>query len=202
MKITTNPSRSQFAVLRQICNLIPSHLVPKLARETGVHKKARTFSPWSHLLKAYVDFAHLFDLFELGVFWVTGAKDNMVAQVLHSLPVAGRILSDEIISLRNPAARADYPELMRRITALVEIDGREQELVFLTNNMEWSPASVADLYRCRWSIEAFLKHQADAPACRFPGAEHQRGALAGLDGPAGLCAPAFSGFRPLLESQL
>jgi IS4 transposase len=39
----------------------------------------------------------------------------------------------------------------------VEIDGREQEMVFLTNNMEWSPASVADLYRCRWSIEAFFK---------------------------------------------
>jgi hypothetical protein len=47
---TTIPSRSQFAVLRQICNLIPSHLVPKLARETGVDKKARTFSPWSHLV--------------------------------------------------------------------------------------------------------------------------------------------------------
>ena len=46
---------------------------------------------------------------------------------------------------------------MRRITALVEIDGKEQEMVFLTNNLEWSPASVADLYRCRWSIEAFFK---------------------------------------------
>jgi hypothetical protein len=33
-----------------VCNLIPSSLVPKLARETGVEKKARTFSPWSHLL--------------------------------------------------------------------------------------------------------------------------------------------------------
>ena len=39
----------------------------------------------------------------------------------------------------------------------MEIDGREQEMVFLTNNLEWSPASVADLYRCRWSIEAFFK---------------------------------------------
>lgn len=71
--------------------------------------------------------------------------------------MAGRILRDEIIALRNPAALADYPDLMRRISALVEIDGREQERVFLTNNMEWSPASVADLYRCRWSIEAFFK---------------------------------------------
>ena len=316
-KTTTLPSRSQFAVLRQICNLIPSYLVPKLARETGVDKKVRTFSPWSHLVsliyaqlthaiglndicdglrlhsgllvtlrgasapsrnnlshsnkerdaslaekifwsvlghlqtlqpgfargnrgkgvarrfrrvihvvdsttiqlvascmdwakhrrrkaaakchlrldlhsflprfaivdtarendgkrsrelcagirpgeivvfdKAYIDFAHLIDLLQRGVFWVTRAKDNMAAEVLHSLPVSGRILRDELIALRNPSALADYPELMRRITALVEVDGVEQEMVFLTNNLEWSATSVTDLYRCRWSIEAFFK---------------------------------------------
>jgi len=107
--------------------------------------------------KAYLDFAHLFDLFQRGVFWVTRAKDNMVCEVIDSLPVAGRILRDEIISLRHATAFEHYPELMRRITALVEIDGREQELVFLSNNLQWSAASVADLYRCRWSIEAFFK---------------------------------------------
>jgi hypothetical protein len=36
MKKYTLPSRSQFAVLRQICDLIPCHLVSKLARKTGV----------------------------------------------------------------------------------------------------------------------------------------------------------------------
>jgi hypothetical protein len=97
--------------------------------------------------KAYLDFAHLFDLLQRGVFWVTRAKENMACEVLHTLPVAGRILRDEIIALHNVTALSDYPELMRRITALVEVDGVEQEMVFLTNNMEWSPASVADLYR-------------------------------------------------------
>jgi hypothetical protein len=317
MNKPTTPSRSQFAVLRQICNLIPSYLVPKLARETGVDKKARTFTPWSHLVsliyaqlthaiglndvcdalrlhggllvtlrgatppsrnnlshsnkerdaslaekvfwavlghlqslqpgfargnrgkgvarrfrraihvvdsttiqlvascmdwakhrrrkaaakchlrldlhsflprfaiidtarendskrsrelcaairageivvfdKAYVDFAHLFDLLRRGVFWVSRAKDNMAFKVLRVLPVSGRILRDEVIRLSNAGAFEDYPDVMRRITALVEIDGVEQEMVFLTNNMEWSPASVADLYRNRWSIEAFFK---------------------------------------------
>jgi hypothetical protein len=32
----TRPSASKFSVLRQLCNLIPAHLVPSLARETGV----------------------------------------------------------------------------------------------------------------------------------------------------------------------
>ena len=63
MKKSTLPSRSQFAVLRQICNLIPSYLVPKLARETGVDKKARTFSPWSHLVSLiYAQLTHAIGL--------------------------------------------------------------------------------------------------------------------------------------------
>src|SRR5258708_27075731 len=63
MKKTNPPSRSQFAVLRQICNLIPSYLVPKLAREVGVDKKARTFSPWSHLVSLiYAQLTHAIGL--------------------------------------------------------------------------------------------------------------------------------------------
>ena len=44
------PTRSTFSLLRQIANLIPNHLVPQLARETGVEEDARTFKPWSHVL--------------------------------------------------------------------------------------------------------------------------------------------------------
>lgn len=41
--------------------------------------------------------------------------------------------------------------------ALVEVDGREAEMIFLTNNLEWSAESVVELYRCRWQIEVFFK---------------------------------------------
>src|SRR5512143_2542258 len=44
------PTRSTFSVLRQVINLIPNFLVPKLAQECGVDKKARTFTPWSHVV--------------------------------------------------------------------------------------------------------------------------------------------------------
>src|SRR5258706_16244401 len=49
-KKTINPTRSQFNILRQICNFIPAHEVSKIARATGAEDKSRTFKPWSHVV--------------------------------------------------------------------------------------------------------------------------------------------------------
>jgi len=107
--------------------------------------------------KGYVDFGHLRDLDARGISWVTRAKDNLAYEVVQEMPSSKdpKILKDEIIGLRNPNLPA--PELMRRVVAVVEVDGQEREMTFLTNNLEWSPRSVADLYRCRWQIEVFFK---------------------------------------------
>ena len=81
---------------------------------------------------------------------------------------------------------------MRRVVALVEVDGQEREMVFLTNNLEWSPRSVVDLYRCRWQIEVFFKQiKQTLQLADFLGTQRQRRALAGVDGPPGLCAVAL-----------
>ena len=321
MKNNNNPTPtpSKLSVFRQLCNLIPNHLVPKLARETGVDTRARTFSPWSHVVslifaqvshaiglndvcdalrlhsgplsavrgatppsrnnlsyankhrdanlaeklfwsmlahlqslspsfargklgrgvtrrfrkvihvvdsttiqlvascldwakhrrrkaaakchvrldlqtflpqcvivdtarendskrarevcagvkdgeivifdKAYVDFDHLFSLAMGGVWWVTRAKDNMKYKVRRRLQkgAQGRILRDDEIVLTTAQSRDRYPASLRRVVALVEVDGQEVEMVFLTNNLKWSASSVADLYRSRWSIEVFFK---------------------------------------------
>jgi hypothetical protein len=321
VKTTSNsaPAPSKLSILRQLCNLIPNHLVPKLARETGAEAQARTFSPWSHVVslifaqishaiglndicdalglfsgplsalrgatppsrnnlsyankhrdaslaeklfwemldhlkrisprfgtgnagrgvtrrfrrvihvvdsttiqlvascmdwakhrrrkaaakthvrldlqsflprfaivdtagendakrarelcagirageivvfdKAYLDFDHLFDLAMPGINWVTRAKDNLQYKVCQKLKKAGdkKILRDDLIVLRAPHSRGKYPEKLRRVAALVEVDGQEVEMVFLTNNLDWAASSVADLYRCRWTIEVFFK---------------------------------------------
>jgi hypothetical protein len=316
-KTTHKPTRSSFSLLRQLCNLIPTHLVPKLARDTGVEARARTFKPWSHVVsllyaqlthalglndvcdalrlhagplaairgatapsknalshanrqrdpklaealfwqmlehlqqlhpgfgarrrprfafrfkrlihvvdsttiqlvarsmdwakhrrrkaaakchvrlnlqtflprfalvatagehdnrrahelcagvaageivifdKAYVDFAHLADLSMREVWWVTRAKDNLQYRVGRKLQHGrvGNILRDDLIQLTGPAAQ-HYPVELRRVVALVEVDGELRELVFLTNNLTWSAQTIADLYRCRWNIEVFFK---------------------------------------------
>ena len=312
------PTASKFSLLRQLCNFIPSHLVPRLARETGVEDQARTFSPWSHVVsllyaqlthslglndvcdalrlhsgplsalrgatpppkntlshanrrrepqmaerlfwavlehlqtlqptfggnrrpkfafrfkrlihvvdsttiqlmarsldwakhrrrkaaakchvrldlqtflprcaivatagehdnrrarelcanvqageivifdKAYLDFAHLADLSQRDVFWVTRARDNQQCRVVRKFQVGAKdnILRDDLITLTIPVVQAVYPVQLRRVTAHIEVDGELREMVFLTNNVTWSAQTIADLYRCRWSIEVFFK---------------------------------------------
>jgi hypothetical protein len=109
--------------------------------------------------KAYTDFKHLRALSERGIMWVTRAKQNMQYTVQERLELSNheRILSDERVELKNFYTHRLHPEPVRLIRAVVEVDGKEKELVFMTNNLEWSPWTVAELYRCRWDIEVFFK---------------------------------------------
>jgi len=107
--------------------------------------------------KAYVHFQHLFSLTKIGVFWVTRAKDNMRYHVCKKRKVSGNILRDDEIILKTKKSKGHYPKRMRRIAALVEVDGKIVEMVFITNNMDWAPSSVCDLYQARWAIEVFFK---------------------------------------------
>jgi len=109
--------------------------------------------------KAYVDFVHLGELTDRGVDWVTRAKDNLQYKVIQRLQITEnpRILKDEIIELTVFKSRQAYPRHLRRIVALVEVDGQDEVLVFLTNQLTWSAWTVAELYRCRWDIEVFFK---------------------------------------------
>jgi hypothetical protein len=94
-----------------------------------------------------VDFDHLWDLERRGVFWVTRAKENLQFEVVQSYPVkaGGKIVSDELVGLKNAGSQKVYPGLMRRVAAWVEVDGQERLMTFLTNQPTWSPDSVAQV---------------------------------------------------------
>lgn len=104
--------------------------------------------------KAYVDFPHLAELDERGVFWVTRAKDNMKYRTVKNLPNGHEnIIKDQRITLQGKHKGM----VIRRVEAWVEVDGEWRTMVFITNNFSWSPQSVCDLYRRRWDIEVFFK---------------------------------------------
>jgi len=109
--------------------------------------------------KAYLDFAHLADLSQREVFWVTRAKDNLQCRVVRKFQdgAEANILRDDLIALTVPVVQAVYPVELRRVTARGEVEGVLREMVFLTNHLTWSAQTIADLYRCRWSIEVFFK---------------------------------------------
>jgi Transposase DDE domain/Domain of unknown function (DUF4372) len=109
--------------------------------------------------KAYGGLAHLAQLTQRGVFWVTRAKDNMNFRVVKKQlrRPEGRVLRDDVVQFCVPRSNRLYPEKLRRVVVLVELDGAWVEMEFLTNNFDWAPSTIAELYRCRWDIEKFFR---------------------------------------------
>ena len=109
--------------------------------------------------RGYVDFAHLFELDQRAVSWVTRAKEHFAYKVVkrRQKERVGNILRDDKVVLSGPLSKKKYPGRMRRVEAEVLVDGKWRVMVFLTNNLEWAACSVAELYRGRWQIEIFFK---------------------------------------------
>ena len=111
--------------------------------------------------RAYTDFGFMRGLDTRGIFFVLRNKQRTRFQVLGStgkgeLPAG--VLADEIVEPMLVKSRGLCGEMrLRRVRALVEVDGRMRELTFLTNNLEWAPRTVAELYRARWEAEIFFK---------------------------------------------
>jgi hypothetical protein len=122
------PAPAKFSLLQQLCNLIPNHLVPRLAREHTVEEKCRTFLPWTHVISLF--YAQLTYTLEL--------NEACDALRLHSSPLSatrlqhgryGHIQRDDLMPLTGVAGKA-YPVWRHRVVALVEVDGLLREMVF------------------------------------------------------------------------
>jgi hypothetical protein len=107
--------------------------------------------------RAYVDLEFLARLNARGVFFVLRPKTNMLFEIVKKLPCKGKILRDEIVRPSGVYTSQKYTDVLRMVTALVEVDGKEREMTFITNNTNWSARTIAELYRARWCIELFFK---------------------------------------------
>jgi len=109
--------------------------------------------------RAYIDYKHRDLLTERGVLWVCRVKERMTLRCVKRRlgEPSGRILRDDIVVVANQSKRRAYPKRRRRVTAVVDSNGVDKERVFVSNNLNWAPSSICDLYKCRWSIETSFK---------------------------------------------
>jgi len=107
--------------------------------------------------KAYLDFERLYLLNQFAAFFVIRAKANTQLKRLYSHPVdkASGVQCDQIVVLTGFYSRKYYPEKLRRIRFFDT--EKNKRLVFLTNQFDLPPETIAALYRCRWQVEIFFK---------------------------------------------
>jgi len=107
--------------------------------------------------KAYLDFERLYYLDQYAAFFVIRAKSNTQLKRLYSRVVdkSTGVQCDQIVVLTGFYPKKAYSEKLRRIKFFDSEKSRR--LVFLTNQFDLPPETIAALYRCRWQVELFFK---------------------------------------------
>lgn len=107
--------------------------------------------------RGFLDLIRLHRLNTAGAFFVIRGKRNQRLRRITSRKVdrTSGVVCDQIVTLEIPVSAKRYPARLRRVRYRDPENGKT--LVFLTNNFDLPPLTIANLYRCRWQIELFFK---------------------------------------------
>jgi len=107
--------------------------------------------------RGYNDYGLYHDWTQTGVYFVTRQKDNAVYEVVEEqkVPQNRNILADQIIRFTGPVSGRKCPVELRRI--VVWDAKKNEQIVLLTNHLDFGATTIAEIYRDRWEIEIFFK---------------------------------------------
>lgn len=107
--------------------------------------------------RGYFDFERLYRINLQRAFFIIRSKGSLSFERMYSEKVSksAGVRCDQIIKLKHFYSHKHYPEKLRRIKYYDQETDRYY--VYLTNNFEQDPKTIADLYKHRWQIELFFK---------------------------------------------
>ncbi len=107
--------------------------------------------------KGYADYSWHNQLTDQGIFWVTRIRSNAKYRVLERREAnrSKGITSDQIIEYTSIRSCKNNLRAVRRIGYHDKETGKHY--VFITNHLEWSAKTIADIYKQRWQVELFFK---------------------------------------------
>ena len=111
--------------------------------------------------RAYFDFDLMLSRIKAENVFVTRIKNNTVFEVVEELDLPDDtdqdILRDDIIRLTSPTAikKGISAQKLRLVYVYKEDENKVIEII--TNQLDWTARTIADLYKKRWDIELFFK---------------------------------------------
>ena len=111
--------------------------------------------------RAYFDFALMLNRIKAENTFVTRIKTNTLYETIEELDLPDDIdqdiIKDEIIKLTSPQAeKTEISECKLRLVSVYKED-ENKVIQIITNNLNWTARTIADLYKKRWDIELFFK---------------------------------------------
>ena len=144
-------------MIPDVVNITPAKLHDRYGLEQLVFSKGTIIVED----RAYFDFHLMLQRVRAENVFVTRIKTNTVFETLRELELPKDadqdILKDEIITLSsNKAIKTGISKVQLRLVHVYKPD-ENKVIEIITNQLDWTARTIADLYKRRWDIELFFK---------------------------------------------